>query len=458
MKNLAPIPANIPLATVDGTSTSTAYTATVPGIDSLFDGVCVLLKNGKVTSAAGFTVNINGLGAKPVYSNMAAATAETTVFNVNYTLLLVYDSTRVSGGCWVNYRGYYSDANSIGYQLRTNSSTLPASDAFVQYRILFTSADGKKWVPATTSTSTNATSSRAVNQRAIDPFGPIVYYSSTTAVSANANPGVTVLWEQYALTFGYSFNRTGAALTLSYPAPVYIKCAPQADGSAIIDSTTPYVQSLPTTEDGNIYIYLGRAYSATAVEMVVVHPIYEYKNGALRLYTNASAGVTSVNGQTGAVTLAIPTKLSDLTNDKNFKPVKAGDDTPVAGTPGSGEVQLAEGEIYLKFGSIPVATQSADGLMSAADKTKLDGFQAASNYALKSEISGAYRYKGSVATASQLPTSGNQAGDVWNIEAASTYGEAGTNVAWTGSAWDSLGSVWQITAITNAEIDAIVAA
>lgn len=105
MKNLAPIPANIPVAAVDGTSTSTAFTATVPGIDALFDGVCVLLKNGVVTSASGFTVNINNLGAKPVYSSMSAASAESTIFNINYTLLLVYDSTRISGGCWVNYSG-----------------------------------------------------------------------------------------------------------------------------------------------------------------------------------------------------------------------------------------------------------------------------------------------------------------------------------------------------------------
>lgn len=90
--------AAIPFGKCDGTSTSTAFTATVDGITELVDGVCVLLKNGVVTSAAGFTVNINGLGAKPVYSNMASATAEATTFNVNYTILLVYDSTRVTGG------------------------------------------------------------------------------------------------------------------------------------------------------------------------------------------------------------------------------------------------------------------------------------------------------------------------------------------------------------------------
>lgn len=94
---------------------------------------------------------------------------------------------------------------------------------------------------------------------------------------------------------------------------------------------------------------------------------------------------------------------------------------------------------------------------TSEEKTKLAGFSAASNYALKSEISGMYKYKGSVATASQLPASGQEVGDVYNIEAASSYGGAGMNVAWNGSEWDPLGGIFTITDITNAEIDVIVA-
>ena len=65
----------IPYGEVDSTSTSTAFTATVPGIYELKDGVCVYLRNNTVASAtSGFTININNLGAKPVYSNMADTT------------------------------------------------------------------------------------------------------------------------------------------------------------------------------------------------------------------------------------------------------------------------------------------------------------------------------------------------------------------------------------------------
>ena len=281
--------ASIPYGQCDNTSTATVFTATVPGITELRDGVCMWLKNGVVTSAAGFTININNLGAKPVYNNMAAATADTAIFNANYTMLFVYDSTRVAGGCWVCYRGYNSDYNTIGYQVRTDSQSLPMTSVVYRYRLLFTSADNQHYVPANNSTSTNATSSRAVCQDKINPFGRIFYYGATTSVAANARPGATALWEQYAIALGYSFNNTGAALTLTSWKPVYLKCAPQSDGSAIIDSTTPYVQDLPTTEDGKIYIFLGVAYSATNIELQLDHPIYYYKDSQIRLWTNPAA-------------------------------------------------------------------------------------------------------------------------------------------------------------------------
>ena len=105
------------------------------------------------------------------------------------------------------------------------------------------------------------------------------------------------------------------------------------------------------------------------------------------------------------------------------------------------------------------ATSSAAGVMSATDKSKLDALPTnatlSSTYAKKSEISIMYKYCGSVASTEKLPTTGQRTGDVYNIEAASKYGGAGMNVAWNGTAWDPLGEIFTITAITNAQIDAI---
>lgn len=70
--------------------------------------------------------------------------------------------------------------------------------------------------------------------------------------------------------------------------------------------------------------------------------------------------------------------------------------------------------------------------------------------AVKALLTNVYTYKGSKATYEELPESGNVTGDVWNVVAAHGNIPAGTNYAWDGTQWDSLGgSVDLSTYITN---------
>lgn len=70
--------------------------------------------------------------------------------------------------------------------------------------------------------------------------------------------------------------------------------------------------------------------------------------------------------------------------------------------------------------------------------------------AVKALLTNVYTYKGSKATYEELPESGNVTGDVWNVVAAHGNVPAGTNYAWDGTQWDSLGgSVDLSTYITN---------
>ncbi len=233
-------------------------------------------------AVASLKLNVNSTGAKNIkYMRNAAESDLPAVgyLRANMTYRFVYN-----GSYWVCDTDY--DADVLAYRLRHNSSNRVTSSYLGRYRIMFTSADNTKWVPSNASSATDATTARTVTSTKIDPFGEIALYYSTTAVSSGAKPGATAIYTMYAISLGYSFNLTGEALTLTNPAPVYIKCAPQDDGSAIIDSTTPYVQELPSTADGKIYIYLGHAYSATAVELMPNHPVYYYKSGAgIRLWT-----------------------------------------------------------------------------------------------------------------------------------------------------------------------------
>lgn len=292
----------LPYGVVDGTSTRTALTVQIPNITKLYDGLCILVKNNVAASNTNCTLDVNGLGAKRIHYSTALDTAITTQWPATATALFYYDSARSDGnGAWVYYYGYDSNTNTIGYQIRTNSASLPMTSVVYRYRLLFTSADNAHFVPANNSTSTNATGTRTVCQDKINPFGRIVYYGTTASVSAGSRPSVSALWDVYNFTWGYSFQQSPNHVLTAWK-PIYIVCNPQTDGSAIIDSTTPFSQDLPTTADGKIYIFLGVAYSETAVEMWPEHPIYWYKNGMVRQYTTAD----------------IPTKVSDLTNDAGF--------------------------------------------------------------------------------------------------------------------------------------------
>lgn len=66
-----------------------------------------------------------------------------------------------------------------------------------------------------------------------------------------------------------------------------------------------------------------------------------------------------------------------------------------------------------------------------------------SNYATKADISSVYKYKGTVSTYADLPSSGQTVGDVYNVETADATHDikAGDNVAWDGTAWDVLAGV-----------------
>lgn len=305
----------IPFGEVDSTSTSTAYTATVDGITALEDGVCCYLMNGVVTSASGFTININGLGAKPVYGTLAAATQSTTIFNINYTMLFVYNSKRVSGGCWDVFYGYNSDTTTGReeyYYLRPY-----AGQAIYRYKFLMEGEDGR-FYPITTTNQSSAT--QVTKSPTTTPLRPwkIWYYTGTATVNAGAAfAAQTVQPSYYATTAVYNFN----ASTGTY-AYIFLQGSYNKDTDLFtLDSGSNYYKFVKYTAaidwsanltQGKYYILLGSSYSTTNYfQLFNINPFY-YFDGTRLIPVERKVTKDLI------ADINVPTKVSDLTNDVGY--------------------------------------------------------------------------------------------------------------------------------------------
>lgn len=142
------------------------------------------------------------------------------------------------------------------------------------------------------------------------------------------------------------------------------------------------------------------------------------------------------------VNVPVPTNTNQLTNGAGFQT--------------AAQVQAA-----ITAGGFATTTQLTNGLAAKQNTLTFDTTptQGSSNpvtsggiyNAFATAVAGAYKYKGSVATQNDLPSSGNTVGDVWNVQA------NGMNYAWNGTSWDPLGSDFTIEALSNSDIDQLMA-
>lgn len=143
-----------------------------------------------------------------------------------------------------------------------------------------------------------------------------------------------------------------------------------------------------------------------------------------------------------------PTKLSEFTNDSGFQ-----------------TASNVESTITSK--GYQNASQVESSITSKGYQTSAQVDEKLTEYAKKSDIASALKYKGSKNTYSELPSSGQSVGDVWNVvQADSSHNiKPGDNVAWNGSSWDVLSGTVDLSGyvqdsdlveITTGEIDSII--
>ena len=219
-------------------------------------------------------------------------------------------------------------------------------------------------------------------------------------------------------------------------------------------------------------------YDAAYTHSVAPHaPSNAEKNVIVGIQKNGTD--VSVNTTTRKANIVVPTKVSDLTNDTGFITasevpetytlpdatatvkggVKIGKNVKVA----SATISVDDASASTK-GVVQLATAAADDDTKAATAgalydvntdlstkiaakqspaTSLAGYGITDAYTkteINSMVSSVLHYKGTKTNYSDLPTTGNVIGDVWNIETANAMHNvrAGDNVAWNGTAWDVL--------------------
>ena len=284
---------------IRGTWTAATNVWTGVSIDSeLYDGKQIILYMPFAGTSTAATLELTladgtTTGAKYVY--FESTTRMTTHKGAYSQLHLIYhDSHNING---TNYSGWWYVANrdtnsndtSTGYT-RFSHGTFTTTTAVGRYVICLTKSVTQV-VPVTAVNNSTATT-KTLTTDTFNPFEPIFYYTnngSTTQTVANSALSVSYLWRNYSnINLSYSFN-TGSTLTNNKD--VFIKATP-TNGYMATLASTPIVQDLPTTDDGFIYIKLGHACSTSNIAMSYEHPIYWYKNGAVRSYGGDAATVT----------------------------------------------------------------------------------------------------------------------------------------------------------------------
>lgn len=201
------------------------------------------------------------------------------------------DGTATTNNRWIANACYDSDYNA--YQVRRNYVYFKAGpNKIFPYTLIMQLPDGR-WESIVTSNSSGTGKARNTHGFVL---GQLFWMYSNSTYTENDSLGQSQNVYDYSsqlVDHRYSFNTANNATygTVSYK-PIYLVGAIGSDGLFYLDETW-WTQTLPTTEDGKLYMYIGDAFDYYRMIFALRKPIYHYVNGALRQYAQDAS---TVNG------------------------------------------------------------------------------------------------------------------------------------------------------------------
>ena len=122
-------------AATDDSSTSTAFVVNVPEITELYEGLTIIIRNTKVASASGCTLNVNNLGAKRIVrSNSESNVTGHWALNSCYSFMYLPNSTGETY-YWYMMMGYDSNSDTIPSAISGTKASTAAKEASCTYYV-----------------------------------------------------------------------------------------------------------------------------------------------------------------------------------------------------------------------------------------------------------------------------------------------------------------------------------
>ena len=306
----------------------------------------------------------NGAHYYPVVLNGTARI--TTHYPVSTYLQVVFESTgsaaymfplaggtsrvTVSNGAF-RVINYYDSNSDNGYYHRKIYTNLKAgSNKIFPYTLIMQNKDGR-WESIVTSSTTDTTKAKNTHGFLLSQ---VWCMNANATYNSDADVGTYNIWTAHSglIDMRYSINVTTSSGMTRYK-PVYLVGTIGTDGLFYLADSW-WSQTLPTTDDGKIYIYIGDAYDAYRLTLSEVNTAYFFRD-RLQQYSDGR-GIKSVSrsGTTFTVTRDDGTTFTFTQQDNNS----------VTGVKGNAESSYRTGQVNItpaNIGALPLSGGTLTG-------------------------------------------------------------------------------------------------
>ncbi len=222
---------------------------------------------------------INGVNVR---LGVANASTTTLYFSGEAVVPMLYDAVLNK----LQIMGSHDTSDDTeSYTVRWNCTLQAGTDPIYDYKIVMFGTDGRLY-PLTKENGTGT--SKTVSNAELDIGMPILYYGYTADIAAN---GTHASYWYNGITNGNLHYTANVASGWAAYRPIYLKGTIQANGSfklagaGTAGGTDFLTQTLPTTDDGYVYVLLGiMNNTTTSIRMTTAIAAYEFKDGRLRSY------------------------------------------------------------------------------------------------------------------------------------------------------------------------------